>query len=169
MSGWYCLRTKLKNERIALSSLSEELGVECFLPMACLRRRSRSGVKLGQEPLFPGYLFARVDLEFELRKVKYARGVSGFVQLGNRFPQVADSVISDVRRFCEELARVAAGSEVLAVGDSVELVGSLFGEIKGEVRELLPAKNRIKVLVEFLSRAVEVSVPFEQVWKEKGA
>ncbi len=163
--NWYCLKSKVRSEQVALACLSDELGVDCFLPLARVKRRLRGVVRLAMEPLFPGYLFARLDLSLELRKVSYARGVSGFVRLGERYPVVGDEVIGELQELCEEMERAARLDAAVKVGDAVEFAGKLFVGSSGVVSELLPAKNRIRVLVEFLSRSVEVEVDAGKVVK----
>ncbi|MDQ8186298.1 transcription termination/antitermination NusG family protein [Pelagicoccus sp. SDUM812002] len=165
MKRWYCLRTKLNQERIALNRLRRELGVDCFLPMVSrLGRRSRAG-QLVREPLFPGYLFAKVDLSADLRKVKYARGVLDFVQMGERYPSLLESEIEGLKLVCVEVEQVMETRSAVCVGDSIELVGRLFGGTRGTVRELIPARKRARVLIEFLGRAVEVDVDSEGIRK----
>ena len=165
MKQWYCVRAKSRQERIAHERLAGELGVDCFLPMITrLRRGARAGQKY-REPLFPGYLFARVDLASELRKVRYSQGVLGFVHLGDRFPTLAESDIAALRALCENLEKAHEQDAAIRQGDSVELVGRLFGGTKGTVKDLMPAKNRVRVLIEFLNRAVEVDVGVEAVMK----
>ena len=150
---------------MAAAYLSDELAVECYLPLATFLRKGAEGKRRTREPLFPGYLFVKVDLAMELRKVKYARGVLGFVQLGDRFPVVSERQIEGLRALCAALEKETEFTAALMVGDTVELVGKLFGGTTGEILELLPAKNRVTVLVEFLNRSVEVSVPFQNVIK----
>lgn len=155
---WYCVRSKPRQERVAAERLSGELEVECFLPMATrLRRGARAGQRY-REPLFPGYLFARVDLDTELRKVGYAQGVLGFVRSGDRYPTLAESVIEGLRALCADLEEALTANAAVRPGDGVELIGRLFGGTTGTVKELMPAKNRVRVLVEFLNRAVELEV-----------
>ena len=170
MSGnrcWYCVKTKVRSERFAETQLAKVLGVECFLPMAALERKMRSGKQLVFEPMFPGYMFVKVELASELRKVKYAQGIVGFVQLGDRVPEISEGEIENLRALCDSLKRADVSVAALQAGDEVELVGNLFHGTQGRVVELLPAKNRVKVLIEFLNQAVEVAVSPENVFKGK--
>lgn len=165
MKEWYCLRSKVKQERVVLSRLSTELEVECYLPMITKVLRGKNAGKKVREALFPGYLFVRIDLDTELRKVSYAQGVSGLVKLGQRFPVVKQEVIAGIIRFCEELEEERELSCVIEKGDDVELVGKLFEGTRGQVVELLPAKNRIRILVEFLNNTVQVEANASEVVK----
>ncbi|MEM9158740.1 MAG: transcription termination/antitermination NusG family protein [Verrucomicrobiota bacterium] len=166
MKDWYCVKTKVKQERVAFAVLTEELGVESYLPMIPSRRRRKPGMKTTLEPMFPGYLFAKADLQTEMRKVGYARGVSGFVHLGDRFPKLEQEVIDDLEKFCASMMEEAESTPVLNVGDSVELVSQMFDGTPGVVSELMSAKNRVKVLVEFLNRSIEVEMSVFDVSKK---
>lgn len=148
-----------------LNRLSAELDVECYLPMVTKVLRGKKAGKKVREALFPGYLFVRIDLGAELRKVSYAQGVSGLVKLGERFPIVKQEVIAGIIRFCEELEEERELSCIIEEGDEVELIGQLFRGSKGQVVELLPARNRIQILVEFLNDTVRFEVDASEVMK----
>ncbi len=168
MKEWFCVRTKSRQERIALERLKVDLGVECFLPMVARAIRGARATQSGREVLFPGYLFVRLDLATEHRKVKFAFGVLGFVQMGNRFPALSDCEIELLKRLCDEAEQSAMADSAVRAGDSVELVGKLFGGTCGTVKHLMSAKNRVRVLIEFLSRSVEFDVPSDAVIKVRG-
>ena len=149
--------------------LRDELGVECFLPMVGRERARKGERRVLEEPLFPGYLFVRVDLATELRKVMHARGVRGFVRMGERYPKLDAREIDGLRRFCAEtLAQAQAPLAGLVAGDRVDLLGALLGGVEGEVAGLLPARNRVRVLIEFLGRSMEMEVASELVIRRKG-
>jgi len=165
MKEWYCVRSKVKQERVAYARLSSQLEVECYLPMISKVLRGKNAGKKVAEPLFPGYFFVRVDLLTELRKVNYAQGVSGFVRSGDRFPIIKQEVIAAIIRFCEELEDENVFSSSIQEGDDVELIGQLMDGTKGKVLKLIPAKNRIRILVEFLNNMVEMEVDASEVIK----
>ncbi len=155
---------------MALPCLRDELGVECFLPMVGRARARKGARQVSEEPLFPGYVFVRVDLGTELRKVMHARGVRGFVRMGERYPRVDAGEVEALRLYCEQSLAVAkAPLAGLAAGDRVELLGALHGGVQGEVAALLPARNRVRVLIEFLGRSMEMEVAGELVLRRLNA
>ena len=80
MRLWYVVQTKPANEdRVKGNLLNQE--IEPFLPLLGTSQYSNGKVIDRIKPLFPNYLFARMDLGLHYYKVKYTRGVSKI--LGN--------------------------------------------------------------------------------------
>src|SRR5437773_3943281 len=62
---WFALRIRSRCEKNVVAALNEK-GYEVFLPLYCHRRRWSDRIKEIEEPLFPGYLFCRFDLQKRL-------------------------------------------------------------------------------------------------------
>jgi len=158
--AWYCLKTQTKREAIAAAHLRELEGVEVFCPMLRYRKATRRGKVWWVEALFPGYVLARFLLETEERAVMYSQGVRGLVRFGDKVPAVPDDFVEVLR---QEVARQGA-EEVLTVGpritegEEVELAHGPLGGVRATVVEVLPARERVKVLLEFLGREQVIEV-----------
>ena len=159
MSGaaWYCVRSKVKQEHVAAGSLRQVPDVAVFAPRLRFRRKTRRGLVWFVEALFPGYLFARFDWATQFRMVQYARGVLGVVHFGVQPAVVPDAIVEDLRQTMDgrEL-RVIAHEWV--VGDEVQVTGGPMAGLQVVVQQLLPARERVKVLLDFLGRRVEAEV-----------
>ncbi|MCW1912654.1 hypothetical protein OJ996_03650 [Luteolibacter sp. GHJ8] len=157
---WFCLKTQTKREAIAAAHLRELEGVEVFCPMLRYRKATRRGKVWWVEALFPGYVLARFRLESEERAVMYSQGVRGLVRFGDKVPSVPDDFVDALRL---EVARQGA-KEVLTVGpritegEEVELAHGPLGGVRATVVEVLPARERVKVLLEFLGREQVIEV-----------
>jgi transcription antitermination factor NusG len=78
---------------------------------------------------------------------------------------VPDQALVELRSFMED-AELKTVSFVLEEGDSVEIVeGPLRGQT-GMVKQLLPARERVKVLLELLGGTNEVELRLTSVFKE---
>lgn len=158
--AWYCLKTQTKREAIAAAHLRELEGVVVFCPMLRYRKATRRGKVWWVEALFPGYVLARFLLETEERAVMYSQGVRGLVRFGDKVPAVPDDFVELLR---QEVARQGA-EEVLTVGpritegEEVELAHGPLGGVRATVVEVLPARERVKVLLEFLGREQVIEV-----------
>lgn len=158
--AWYCVKTQTKREAIAATHLRELEGVEIFCPMLRYRKATRRGKVWWVEAFFPGYLLARFDLERDERAVKYCQGVRGLVHFGDFVPSVPEEFVVSLR---EEVARQGE-KEVITVapritaGEEVELAHGPLGGAKGTVVEVLPARERVRVLLEFLGREQIIEV-----------
>ncbi|WP_193210799.1 transcription termination/antitermination protein NusG [Luteolibacter marinus] len=159
-AAWYCVKTQTKRESIAAAHLRGLEGVEVFCPMLRYRKATRRGKVWWVEALFPAYVLARFRLETEERAVMYCQGVRGLVRFGDRVPAVPDDFVEVLR---QEVAK-QGGDEVLTVGpkivegEEVELAHGPLGGVRATVVEVLPARERVKVLLEFLGREQVIEV-----------
>jgi transcriptional antiterminator RfaH len=78
---WYAVSTKPHQEKQVELHITQ-CGIECFLPLLKQRKIIRRTRKTVINPLFPGYLFARFDLDKHYRAVSYATGVRKIVEFG---------------------------------------------------------------------------------------
>jgi transcriptional antiterminator RfaH len=170
--AWYCLRTQPKREHIAATSLQRLDGVEAFCPRIRYRKATRRGRIWWVEPLFPGYLLACFNRTESLREILHTLGVSGLVQFGSNIPTLrADLVTSLQTEFTGEAdhSHILTVERKLSAGDEVEMAEGAFRGVTGKVVEVIPAKERVMILLEFLGQERTVSVdPFSLILREKG-
>ncbi len=157
MQSWDCIRSKVKQERLAEQCLLRCAGVEAFAPRIKLRRRTRRGPVWFVEALFPGYLFARFSLEHEYRLVSSTLGVSGVLRFGDQVPSLADSSIRELWQAMGDEG-VALVEDVIRAGDMVNVAAGPFRGLTGLVKWYLPPSGRIRVLMEFMGRPLEVDM-----------
>lgn len=159
---WYCVRTQPKHEHIAASQLREQPGIEVFLPRIRFRRTTKLGPAWVTEALFRDYLFARFDLAASLRRVQHSRSVCGVVRFGDHWPTVPHSIIAELWNAMggQDLCVVTEG---LQAGDSVEIsLGALSG-LQAVVKRVLPTRQRVAVLLEFLGQQTTLELDQQQL------
>ena len=163
--AWFCLRAQPKHEHIAARHLRQLAGLEVFLPRIRFQRKTRQGLVWVTEALFPNYLFARFHWKTALRLVHHTPGVGGVVHFGTRWPTVADDVIEELRRpFGSDQLHVISGEP--QAGDHVQIVGGVFHDLRAVVTQVMPARERVRVLLEFLGRQTAVELPLSNVIRE---
>lgn len=162
---WYCLRSQPKHEHIAAARLRQCEDIEVFCPRVKIQRSTRRGLVWFTEALFPNYLFARFDMERWHGLVRYSPGVSGIVRFGDDVPEVPEGALADLRAFMDE-TELKTVTFTIAEGDDVEIVDGPFRGQVGVVKRLLPAHERVKVLLEVLGGATEVDFQLTSVFKE---
>jgi transcriptional antiterminator RfaH len=155
MRQWYVVRSKPRREEYAQGQLQRR-GVETFLPRIVEPVRGRGDALIG--PLFPSYLFARVDLLAQYNSVIWAPGVRGFVAFG----EVPAAVDRDVVEFLQQ--RCGPEGVVCVVptfhdGDVVRVTHGPLGGLIGVVQGHVSGQCRVRVLMELLRRRTQVSVP----------
>ena len=163
---WYCLRTAPKKERIAAHHVRYEGGADVFCPYVRYSKNTRRGQSHFVEALFPGYLFIYTDLQYGLRHILSMHGVTGVVKYGNFIPSMSESLISELRERLGDDECFEYEPD-LRVGDEVEIVDGPFKEIIAVIKECPPAIERVKILLTFLGRQIEVDIDHDQIIKRE--
>jgi transcriptional antiterminator RfaH len=155
--AWYCLRSQPKHEHIAAAHVRLLEGVTVFCPRIRFKRLTRQGLVWVTEAMFPSYLFAHFDLGERHRQVRYAHCVIGIVQFGNRYPIIEEGTLL----FLRDQTGVAEVKELtyeLSQGDQVKVVGGVFAGLEAVITQILSAKERVRILMDFLGRPMEAEV-----------
>jgi transcriptional antiterminator RfaH len=159
---WFCVRTQTKREHIAAKHLRELEGVEVFCPRVRYRKATRRGKIWWMEPLFPGYLLAKFDRDEMERAVMFCQGVRGLVRFGTEIPDVPDAAVRNLIRQVHEQSggegEMITVVPTISVGDEVEVATGPFRGMKGVIRSVAPATERVKVLLEFLGQIQPVDL-----------
>ena len=166
--AWYCARTKPKHEHIAAANVRKCLGLEVFHPQLRIERATRRGVVRVIEPLFPGYIFVRCVIEERLNEVQRTNGISSLVRFGNRIPTVADSVIGELQE-CFPAESPLTLNDRLAPGDEVVMGDGAFAGMRAFVLRVLPARQRVQVLLDILGGPTPVEVDRGSVVLERNS
>ncbi|MDO8432656.1 MAG: transcription termination/antitermination NusG family protein [Candidatus Binatus sp.] len=150
-SHWYLIRTKTGKERWVRDQLGK-LVPEVFLPLlkAKARRWGRLADSIG--PLFPGYLFARFDLQQSYFDVKYMSGVHGIVSAGSDPLAVPVSIITEIRRWgVNDIVEIV--EKPFDTGEKVVVVEGPFRGFEAIFQHYFSGAERVAILLS----AVEAS------------
>ena len=79
------------------------------------------------------------------------------VRFGEGVAALPDVVIAGMRELSGEQEVVVFDPE-LRIGDAVQIAEGAFQGLQAIVTQLLPAKERVKVLLDFLGRPVEAEI-----------
>jgi len=152
---WYVVRSKPRREEYAQDQLLRR-GVETFLPRIVEPLHGRAEPAAG--PLFPGYLFARIDLLTQFNSVIWAPGVRNFVAFGDMPAALDPAVVEFLQERCgpEGVLRVV---RTFHDGDVVRVTRGPLGGLVGIVQGRVSGPRRVRVLMELLRRRTQVSVP----------
>jgi transcriptional antiterminator RfaH len=137
--------------------------VECFLPRIRYRKAQRQRV----EPLFPGYLFASFNLGHSLRKIHYCQGVSTVVHFGQYWPTIPAAALQQMRDLIGGDG-IKDLKEPFQPGDPIEVLDGPFRGVEAIVSRVVPAQQRICVLLEFLGRQAMVQLELKDVRLAEG-
>ncbi len=151
---WFALRVKSRCEKV-VALMAQNRGFQEFLPVYRCRRRWSDRHKEVDLPLFPGYVFCRLDPQHRLPLLTIP-GVVHFVGIGKAPAPIEDAEIAAIQ------AAVHSGLSAepwpfLQVGQRVRLDG---GPLRGLEGILVGTANhhRIVISVMLLRRSVAVSI-----------
>ncbi|MCP4488335.1 MAG: transcription/translation regulatory transformer protein RfaH [Gammaproteobacteria bacterium] len=154
---WYLIYTKPKYEKVALQNL-EQQDFECYLPVMSIEKLHHRKIALSHEPLFPRYLFIRLDQSASGRSwspIRSTRGVSRIVSFGNEPARVDDWLIEALRSH-EEIEQNQP-EQLFTPGEKVTLTEGAFSGIEG-IYQMSDGESRVLVLIELLGKPVEMRI-----------
>jgi transcription antitermination factor NusG len=151
---WYALWTRSRHE-VAVRRELDELEIEAFLPTITKWSRWKDRKKRVDWPLFPGYCFARFDLEDRLTVLKRP-GVVHIVAVAGAPAPIPATEIESLRQLVESDLQYDP-CPLITEGMMVEVVhGPLTGVVGRLVRK--GAHARLVLSVNLISQAVTVEV-----------
>lgn len=167
-SSWFCVRSQPKREHIAAANLARLFHLEIFNPRLRTKKVTRRGPVWFVENLFPNYLFARFILATQLDDVKFTPGVSHVVQFGGRYAPIPKNIVEDLRlNFGANELQLS--EELPSQGDVVTITGKVLDGFRAVVLRVMPAKQRIHVLLDLLGRNSMVELSLASVVPERSA
>ena len=154
---WYCVKAKPKQERIATRLLRSELGIEVFCPKIRFKRARATGVAWVNEAMFPGYLFARFVYPELYRRIAATSGVAKTLCFGGHPAILDELIIADLRQYVADGETVEIASEIKE-GEEVKVIEGPFLGIRALVTRVLPARERVAILLNMLGQEREIEV-----------
>jgi transcriptional antiterminator RfaH len=158
MAYWAAARLQPRHEALALHCLGLA-GYETYLPRLRERRVSRGRRIIVTPPLFPGYCFIWIRLQWHT--ARWAPGVATVILNGGSPAKVPDTVIEEIRsRELDGLINLPKplSAPGLRPGAQVKI---LAGPFRGFVAALvgLRPRQRVEVLLALLGGQQRVTLP----------
>jgi transcription antitermination factor NusG len=157
---WYAIHVRSRCERVA-STVLREKGFEEFLPVCRAKRQWSDRVKRLDLPLFPGYVFCRIDIAARLLPVVSTAGVLGIVRAGKDPIAVPDPEIEAIQAVIRSGLPSTPWPGLSAGSRAVIEHGPLTG-VEGIVLDV-NKKYRLIISIPLLQRAVAVEIEPEWV------
>jgi transcriptional antiterminator RfaH len=143
---WYLIHSKARQEDAAELNL-RRLGIETFCPRVRELKLTRSKAQVAEEVLFPGYLFIKVDMTTEYRKVTYAHGVLKVVQFGAAPAVVEEGIIDSIRERAPDGFIVLPPPSSLKSGQIVRVNKGPFNGFEAIFEQELNGGQRVALLM----------------------
>ena len=151
MKSWLVATYKINDNKRLESNLSSQ-NFDYYLPKIKIKK---SNSNLGEEILFPGYVFINTGLE-DYSLIKYTKGIKKVVKFGRNIPRLTDNEIKSIQSI-EKLSNSKPIIPKINIGQEA-LVAD--GPFKGTLVKIcsLPSKKRIEVLLTILGSLRKVSI-----------
>ena len=153
--SWYLVHTKPRQEDVALANL-ERQGHECYLPQMRIERIRRRKAEVATEPMFPRYLFIRLDSSDQGKSwspIRSTLGVSQLVHFGARAAKVDDTLVDLLR----QRERALPTEAMFHSGESVVIADGPFAGIEA-IYQTADAERRAFILIEILTKPVSMHI-----------
>jgi transcription antitermination factor NusG len=151
---WYTITTQPRHEKV-VAELLQAKSVEVFLPLIAIPSRWKDRTVVIQNPIFPGYVFTRI----ELHERPHIYSVPGFVRMlsFNGKPAVIEDAEIEAVRLCLTRGHNPQPHPFLEAGQQVRVKSGSLAGMKGVV---VRAKNqcRIVVSISMIHQAVSVEI-----------
>ena len=152
---WYLVKTKPRAEERVLNYL-RFANYSYLFPTYW--KTVLFGRKREKKPLFPGYVFALLRLKRDYHKIRYTRGVSGFVKFGGLPIPVHEEIIESLKARTRDDGTVRMVSKPLRKGEVVKISEGPFAGFEAVFLESLNDGERVALLLKGLNSArVEIS------------
>jgi transcriptional antiterminator RfaH len=163
MKNWYVAYTQPGGEDKAMFNLRRQ-NFEAYLPKISTTRRHARRVEQVRRPLFPRYLFVRMDLSAERwRAIHSTIGVTHLICNGDTPVPMPEMVIEEIqaRESKDGVVKLFDAARFHA-GDAVRVTDGPLLDRTGFF-ESMGSESRVVILLNILGRELKVGLPEEFV------
>jgi transcription termination/antitermination protein NusG len=171
---WYIVHTYSGHEAKAKQALlerartlgKEELFDEVLIPEESVVEMVKGQKRTSKRKFFPGYILVRMVLNDETwHIVKGTPKITGFVGGGERPPAISDEEVARMTQQIKEGAVKPKPKIQFEEGENVRVVSGPFANFSGYVDEVMPEKEKVRVMVQVFGRATPVVLDYVHVEK----
>ena len=155
---WYVIRTKPRAEFLAAKEMGRDDrdDIEIFSPLI-----TTDLINNGQTPvpLFPGYIFMRLDaVKFGWPSLRSRQHVLGLLNFDGDAPWLPDQIIDELKQRCDTLNEDGGIWRRYEPGDWVQVVNSTLQGLAQVVEDGKSSNAPVRVMLQLFERLVPVQV-----------
>ena len=160
---WFVVQTQVNAEARAAHNLFRQ-GFEVYFPRYLKRRSHARKIDKVAAPLFPRYIFVRIDMATQRwRSIQSTFGVTSLVLNKSKPAAVPPQIVRSLRGREDESGYVQLDERPkFAPGDRVQVIAGAFAQ-NIALFEGLADRDRIVILLDMLGRKVCVSLETDMV------
>lgn len=151
---WFALRVKSRREKV-VAAAAHQKGFEEFLPLYVSRQHWSDRWRTVASPLFPGYVFCRLDPEHRLPLLTIP-GVLNFVEVGKIPVPIDDAEIAAIKLATRSQLRTEPCT-FLEGGHRVRLETGPLAGLEGVLMPTYPPRQLVIALT-VLRRSISVEI-----------
>lgn len=155
--GWYLLYTMPKQEKRVAKLLSEKY-LNVYLPMVTAVSGRQHRIKPVQAPMFPSYIFIRLEKLHDYFDALNTDGVIYFVRFGGQIARVADTIVNDLKFVADCRKEVEISSLEFSQGEMLTIQEGPFAGTKCELVKH-NRKDMVLVRISLIRRNVLMEFP----------
>ena len=152
--NWYCINTRPAKENKTATFLEKTLGLATYSPRIIQLKLMRGSMSEAAGPLFPRYLFCRLDLATQFNAVRHAPEVIDFVRCGNEPAVVSEAMIVQLKNWAGEGVDVVDFQPGYHGGARVEITHGPMKALPETILESGNDRERVAVLLSVLENKV---------------
>ncbi len=143
--GWYVIYVKPNNEKKIYESL-KEISLEGFLPVVKVIKQWSDRKKTIFKPLFPSYVFVKINSSMDFYKALSINGVYSYIQFGKEYARVTEQEINQIKLLVGDttITDIETNATLPKAG---ELKTITHGPLAGLDCEIIKADNHNKIIV----------------------
>lgn len=147
--GWYVLYVRSCQEK-KVHELLQENQLESFLPIVKTIRKWSDRKKIVFKPLFPSYVFVKINSKLEFYKALSVNGACAYIQFGGEYARAKEKEILNIKLFTEssEISNIKTSNQLFKIGE-IKKINS--GSLSGLECEILKVNNINKLIVRIFS------------------
>lgn len=170
---WFVIHTLTGQEEKVKSNLElkahEDGSLKDMISQVLIPTEQVSEVKDGKKKIslrkfFPGYVLVEMEMTdetwFQIRNIP---GVTGFIGAGRKPVSLLESEVAHILKQTEERKEKPLPKVIFEKGDGVKIIEGPFINFTGNVEEINPSRQKLKVMVSIFGRATPVELEYWQV------
>jgi transcription termination/antitermination protein NusG len=174
MFRWYVVNTYSGHENKVKANLEhriESMGQRVRFRRVVVPTEQVIDTKDGQKVqvekrVLPGYVLVNMDLNDDAwTVVKNTPGVTGFVGAGSKPVPLSQPEVDRILKTATAGGDRARATIEYSLGESVKVTSGPLSDFDGEIVDVNPDQQKLKVLVDIFERQVPVELGFDQVKK----
>ncbi len=169
---WYIVHTYSGQEARAKQGLLERASAlgfdekfdEVLIPEESVVEMVKGQKRNFKRKFFPGYIIVRMELNDETwHIVKGTPKITGFVGGTTNPPSISEEEVARMTQRMKDGAEKPKPTIIFEEGENVRVIDGPFANFSGFVDEVMPEKEKLRVMVQVFGRATPVVLDYTNV------